>query len=188
MIAYLKGQIKNKDERSVILLVNNIGYQVNAAEHVLIKSKVGSELEVYTHMQTSQRDDTQELFGFISYEELIFFKKLISISGVGPRSALATLSIAKLATLKETIVSGDPSLLQKVAGIGKKTAERIIIELKDKIKDISGTYNLVDGDLMGALENLGYRAEDIRSIINKIPSDIEDSSERLRTALKLLGK
>lgn len=192
MIAYLKGQIKHKDERSVLVVSDNVGYRVFVPESTLLKVKLGEEIELYTHVHISSRDESVSIYGLPSVDEYAFFEQLISISGVGRRSALATLSVARVPELKGTIIQGDSSLLQKVAGIGKKTAERIVVELKDKIvvDDIVRDIGIQgsDGELILALEGLGYQLSDIREVIRLLPKDLETSEERVKAALKMLAK
>ena len=135
MIAYLVGTIKYKGSKSIILNVNNVGYEIFVIEPVLEKVKLDEEKDFFVH--TYVREDALSLYGFESPEEKRFFELLISISGVGPKSALQTLSIARLSEIKKAILRDDPSLLKKVSGIGTKTAERIVVELKNKLNDFS---------------------------------------------------
>ncbi len=163
-------------------------------EYLLLESKLGDDIELYTYQQVSSRDDTIELFGFKTQEEIHLFKQLTGISGVGPRSAVGVLSVAKLADIKSTISHGDSALLQKVAGIGKKTAERIVMELKDKIdfSDNQGTTDNFppssDAEVYEALEQLGYKAQDIRSILKDLPKDLETPEDKIKAALRLSGR
>jgi holliday junction DNA helicase RuvA len=190
MISYLKGQVKQKFDKSVLLVTNNIGYQIAVPEFLLVQVKVGDELELYTHLHVSSRDETMDIYGFATAEELAFFEQLISISGVGRKSALAALSVAKIDELQKTISRGDSALLQKVAGIGKKTAERIVVELKDKVLagDISTAMKGSDGEVISALEGLGYKIYDIREVLRQLPKELESSEDKIKSALKMLGK
>jgi holliday junction DNA helicase RuvA len=193
MIAYLKGQVKNKDDKSLLLVTGDVGYQVFVPEYVLLQVKEGAKLELFMHEHFSTREETISLYGFLKMEELDFFEQLIDVSGVGRRSALAALSVAKVEELRKTISREDPALLQKVAGIGKKTAERIVVELKDKIfsESASGAtldFSSGDGEVIGALEGLGYNAGDIREVIRRLPPELNSSEDRIKAALKMLGK
>lgn len=193
MISYLSGTIKYKNEKSLTVLTDNIGYRVFVPLYILEKVKVGEKIELFTHLDITLREETLDLYGFKTQEELAFFKKLISITGVGPRSALGTLSLAKLPDLKKTISKGDPSLLQKVAGIGKKTAERIVVELKDKLEALdlkSQIPGISDQDLdaFEALIGLGYKPQEVRKVLREIPEKIEKAEERIKEALKRLGR
>ena len=190
MISYIKGNVIIKKERFIVVSVGSIGYQIYLTAQDLEKIRESDELKVYTH--THVREDALELYGFQTWSELEFFSQLIEISGVGPRSALAVMSVAPLEDIKKAVVHGDPAILQQVAGIGKKTAERIIVELKEKVKfttdfDTDGLMNIGDTQVIEALNSLGYKDKEIRPIITKISPDITDLGERIREALKILG-
>lgn len=192
MIAYLKGQVIKKTEKDIILLVNNIGYEIYLPEKFLSDINSNQDLELFVYHK--QREDAQELYGFSSYEEREFFKQLLTVSGVGPKSAISVLSIASVSDLRTAIVSGNSDMFKRVSGIGSKTAERIIIDLKNKLgsvnfsissSDVSGNQDL---DVFEALSVLGFQDNDIRSVYNQIPKDLEKSSEKIKYALKLLKK
>jgi len=166
MIAYLKGKIILKKDKYVIVNTGAIGYQVWLNEKALAVVKEDEEAEFYTHLYS--REDSQELYGFLSLPELELFKNLLSISGVGPKSALATLAVASVSDIMQAVLTEDPNILQSVSGIGKKTAERIILELKNKIEKLSGKLS-ADGvsaapkdlEIIEALENLGYHRQEV---------------------------
>lgn len=191
MISYLKGTVLTKKERFVILLLHkDIGYRVFLTRQTLEQLPINSAVEAFIH--THVREDALELYGFLTLEELDFFERLIGISGVGPKSAMEVLSVAPLVDIKKAIVHGDPALLQKVAGIGKKTAERIIVDLKEKIafagdqepdRDLTNNLNI-----LRALSALGYRETEIRHAIGKISSENKELSEQIKEALKILSR
>ncbi len=190
MISFIKGTIIRKTDKYVVLDIGNLGYQVFLTTQTLEKNKKGDSVSFFTH--THVREDILDLYGFETWEDLDFFNQLIDISGVGPRSALAVLSVAPLEEIKKAVVHGDPALLQQVAGIGKKTAERIIVELREKIKftsdfDLTSLANIGDTQVIEALISLGYKEKEIRPIITKIPADITDLGLRIKEALRLLG-
>ncbi len=188
MIAYLRGQIKYKTDRYLIIEINGLGYQVFTTEALLHSVKIEQTLELYTHQHV--KEDILDLYGFATPEELNFFEKLISVSGVGPKSGLAVLSIAKLSDIKKAIAGGDPTLLKKVSGIGQKTAERIVVELKNKMDLLpdaaSGATNDND-EVIAALEALGCVATEIRQALRKIPDDLTDAPSRVKAALKIIN-
>ena len=142
-------------------------------------------------MHTYVREEALDLYGFTTPEELRFFEQLISISGVGPKSAMGVLSIAGLSDIKKAIIHGDPKLLQKVSSIGKKIAERIIIELKEKInvsEKEAGGISITDNiQLLEALQALGYKEAEIRRTIQLITPEAKDISDRIKEALRLLS-
>jgi holliday junction DNA helicase RuvA len=186
MIGYIKGRLISKEEGSVLLENNGIGYLVATVPSVLGR-EVGSELELYTYLQV--REDALNLFGFLSKAELSFFELLITVSGVGPKMALTILSSGENDLIKQAIVNGDIAIFTKIGGVGKKTAERIVVELKDKLAVLSdGSSVNVSGseDLLFALENLGYSKKEIKEVLAKLDHS-QSSEEKLRHALKLLS-
>lgn len=189
MIAYLKGKILSKNNKSVILLLNNIGYEVFLSQKSLETAGIGLEKEFFIHSQI--KEDLFDLYGFESQEELNLFKKLISVSGVGPKSALNVLNIATVSELKRAIGSGDSDILQQVSGIGKKTAERLVVELKEKFIDDMSDISIVGGDrkqILEALVSLGYKDAEIRDVVKELPDDDGDLATKIKQALKMLNK
>jgi len=192
MISYLKGKIKHKGDSFVILEVNNVGYQVFISPLFYADLELDLEVEFYTYQQV--REDALNLYGFRNMAELGMFELLLSINGIGPRSALGVMSIASVADIKESIGRGDPALLTKVSGIGRKTAERVVLELREKIGRLSVGGAKASGDLLGssdeidALMALGYSLSQAREALNNVDIKIKDSGERIRQALKKLGK
>ncbi|MFH0873298.1 MAG: Holliday junction branch migration protein RuvA [Candidatus Komeilibacteria bacterium] len=190
MISFIKGNIIIRQERYLVIDIGSLGYQVYCTSQTLEKLRDQNEVSLFTH--THVREDAMELYGFITWEEMEFFEKLIEISGVGPKSALAVMSVAPLEDIKKAVVHGDPAILQRVTGIGKKTAERIIVELKEKIKfssplDSNAIASLGDSQLFEGLQSLGYKEREIRQILPQIPIDVTDLGERIKEALKLLS-
>ena len=191
MISNLSGTIKYKNDKTVILDVSGVGYEIAMTQPALEKIKVGSQEEIFCHLYV--REDALALYGFVIPEEKKFFELLISISGVGPKSALQTLSIAKLTEIKQAVLRGDPSLLRKVSGIGQKTAERIVIELRNKLDDLPVGNEKINlstssAEAFEALQGLGYSANEVREVLRKIPAEISDEDEIIKLALKNLGK
>jgi Holliday junction DNA helicase RuvA len=192
MIAYLRGQVKIKSDKYIILDVAGVGYQVFVSPAALKEIGDKQEIELYTHLYL--REDAQELYGFLNLEERDFFELLLSVSGVGPKGALGVLSIASLEAVKRAIIHGDPQVLTKVSGIGKKTAERIVVELKNKIEITSGEEQTIypsevgDSAAIDALVGLGYSASEARDALKEVDKEITEVEERVRAALKLLGK
>jgi len=188
MIAYLSGTILNKGRGFVILLNNGIGYKIFISAALHADVSLGQKIEFYLHHHI--KEDAQNLYGFKEFSELEFFQLLISVSGVGPKSALGVLAIANVSDLKSSIAQGDPSLLNKVSGIGKKTAERLVLELKNKIDYLSpalsgetGASINASSDEIDALVALGYSLQQAREALQNVDSDIKDSGERIRKAL-----
>ena len=188
MIGYLEGNIISRGDRDVTLNVGGVGYRVNLAAETLRKFSIGEEAKIWTHLQ--QREDTIELYGFLEKNELDLFETLIGVSGVGPRTALSIINVAPVDTLKRAISSGELSYFTKVSGIGRKTAEKIMIELREKFGKATaeGVELKEEQDVLEALESLGYSARDAREAARKIPDDIKGASNRVKEALKQLGK
>lgn len=192
MIASISGTIQVRNERSLVVGVQGIGYEIYATPLVLEKVKVGQDITLQTHLHV--REDIMELYGFLASEELRFFRMLLQVSGIGPKSALAVMSLASVVDLKRAISRGDASLLTKVSGIGTKTAERLIVELKDKLDTIeevtpgSLADNLGDHQAIDGLVALGYTQREAREALRQVDQDIVEVKDRIRAALKLLGK
>jgi Holliday junction DNA helicase RuvA len=184
MIAYLKGKVLQKTSSFVLLENAGIGYKVLVTPEVLEEHNVGDDAELYIYHKSG--DDGQTLFGMPDFPTLQFFELLITISGVGPKMALAIVSAAKIDVLQQAISNGDVAIFTRMSGVGKKTAERIILELKNKMTDVglSGTGDS-QSDVYDALINLGYNAKEVRDILPKLQS--ADMSDQIREALKMLG-
>ena len=188
MIAYLKGKIIHKGNGIVILENNNIGYKIFLGEELFNEISLSEEREFFIYQQV--KEDASDLYGFKNSFDLELFELLISVSGVGPKSALGILNLAGGADIKEAILSGDSASLTKVSGIGKKTAERLVLELKTKVAKLDGGKELLNStvsfgaDEIDALISLGYSLVEARSALKEVDPKIKDSSERVRAALK----
>lgn len=186
MIGSIRGKIILKTEKFLIVETGGVGYKINVSPDVLSKTKkIGDTLFLFIH--THVREDALDLYGFLERPELEFFEMLINVSGIGPRSALAILGIASIETLKKAIGTGDTSYLTKISGIGKKTAERIVIELRDKMgTDLSGASLQIELDALEALKSLGYGQNEAREALKKVSPDA-NTNTKIREALKILG-
>lgn len=192
MIAQLTGTIVRHDTRFVVLDVHGVGYKVFVTSDFFNKLSplLQKEVTLVTYMVV--REDALDLYGFLTEAELSFFELLISISGIGPKTALGILNVASVHTLQTAIATGDTTHLTKVSGIGKKNAEKIVLELKDKIDTISGLEHgeamKNESDALEALTSLGYKEHEAREALKKIDKTISDTSGKIKAALKLLGK
>ncbi|MEK7189855.1 MAG: Holliday junction branch migration protein RuvA [Patescibacteria group bacterium] len=190
MISYLEGKILSRGKNSFVVLTGTgVGYEVKVAPGLLLQYSVGDSIKIFTYLQV--REDSQDLYGVSSSEELDFFKTLVSVSGVGPKSALHILALGSLAEIKSAIVHGDLTYLTKVSGIGRKIAERIIVELKDKLEKTDAAVGNRDssklGDVVEALVEMGYSLNQARDAVKEIKTD-GDASKVLKEALKMLNK
>ncbi len=190
MISQLYGKITHKDERYLVMDVNGVGYKVFAPTDVIEKTKNAESVRIWTHLVV--REDALDLYGFNTKDDLEFFEMLIGISGIGPKTALSILNLASIPTIKKAISSGDSTYLTKVSGIGKKNAEKIVLELKDKLlvseDDVRYASRGDESDSLEALKALGYSEREAREALKKVPDDIADIGERVKRALKILSK
>jgi Holliday junction DNA helicase RuvA len=188
MIGHLEGTVLKVDGGFAILSVGGVGYKVAATKEVLARLTSNKEAAFWTHLAV--REDALDLYGFPAEEELHFFQMLLTVSGIGPKSALAILDIAAVETLRSAIATGNASYLTTVSGIGKKTAEKIVLELRDKVgASTEGSAAAFSGDMeaLEAMRALGYSAQEAREALRKVPAHIEKGNERLREALKIAG-
>ena len=194
MIGSIKGKIALKSEKFLILETGGVGYKVCVSPDTLSKAKKsppagGDEVMLWVH--THVREDALDLYGFLEYPELEFFEMLISVSGIGPKGALTILGVTTIETLQRAISTGDISYLTKISGIGKKTAEKIVIELRDKVGKKAGgkeESSLRDElDALEALRSLGYSQNEAREALKKCPPGM-DTNAKIREALKVLGR
>jgi Holliday junction DNA helicase RuvA len=177
MIAYLEGKAMNKQEKTLTLNVNGVGYLVNMPKSILEKIEDGQTLALHIH--TNVREDDISLFGFQTKEDLQFYKLLISVSGVGPKTALEIMN-APINKTRKAIAQRDVAHLTLTPGIGKKTAERIIIDLEGKIKadfleetdSETGNKPAASEDIVQALVQLGYHRQHVLDGLKKIPTEI----------------
>ena len=196
MIGSLIGLIKDKKPSLVLLEVNGVGYEV----HIPLSTSFqlpnnGESTFILTHLVI--RDDQHTLYGFASEEERKLFRALIKISGVGAKMALTILSGINVNGFVQSVINGDVDTLVHLPGIGKKTAERLIVEMKDKIQDVTDSPELTgsaasDNNMLlearNALVNLGYKSSEARKILDKIDTTGLEVEELLRQALKSLNK
>jgi Holliday junction DNA helicase RuvA len=190
MIYSIKGIILAKEGNYVIVEVGGIGLKIFAATRTLRQLANGEAVNLFSHLHV--KEDALDLYGFLDQDELKFFEMLIGISGVGPKSALAVLDVAELRELGAAIQEGRADLLTQASGIGRKTAERVILELKGKILS-SGSDTVVqrmegDGDLIETLTSLGYRREQAKAAVGRVDQTIVGLEARLKAALKILGR
>lgn len=193
MYAHFYGKIDSILKDKVIIDVNNIGYEIYMPESEISRLEIGEQVKIYTHLNV--REDDMKLFGFLTYETLEFFRKLILVSGVGPKVALGIISNISTSDMCIAIATEDVALLKQIPGIGPKMAQKIIFELKDKItnEDListsskSGTSkfaNLNEQEAITALQVLGYSLKQIKDVLSKV--DISNCSveEIIKKVLK----
>ncbi len=193
MISLLKGTIAEISGKEITLLTSGgVGYKILGSPALLSICQPGKESTVTTHLVV--REDALELFGFVDQSESALFKHFLSVSGVGPKTALQLLALGSANDIAGAVHRGDVSYLTTVSGIGKKTAERLIVELRSKLKDMGtapagsqgGTKQDMIGDVIDALVGLGYSAIEARETINRLDSQGKNSEQLLREALQTI--
>lgn len=190
----VRGTIDELGDNYAVVDIGSIGYKVFVTADTLHGLRVGSPVKFSTHNVV--REDADDLYGFVKKSEKDFFTLLIGVSGIGPKSALNILSLVSAETLAGAIRTGSTAHLVKVSGIGRKTAEKIVLELKDKMGGItagdeSGEFSAgmsSDLDAIAALMALGYEADESREALKKIDKEITDTGKKVKAALKELGK
>jgi Holliday junction DNA helicase RuvA len=189
MISRIEGTILYLSEKYAVLDTSGVGYKVFILPESIGLCKLGDKTSFWTYLAV--RENSLDLYGFKTIEEMNFFELLLDVSGIGPKSALSILSVASIETLQKAIATSDTSYLTKVSGIGRKTAEKIVIELRDKLKaykNIDGSTSLRDeGDVIEVLKSLGYSQQESRDVIKRIPETITDTKSRIKEALRLLA-
>ncbi len=188
MIGKLTGTINEIDGQTAILDVQGVGYLISFTEPDVGQLHVGQEISVW--IQTIVRSESLELFGFIEKESLKIFTLLTGISGIGPKSALAILSLAGPDTLRQAVAEGDSVYLTKISGIGRKNAQKIVMELKDKLETRTGQQHDLrsNAEAIEALQALGYTTKQARETIQQLPEGITTSEEKIKAALQKLSR
>ncbi|MBQ8596671.1 MAG: Holliday junction branch migration protein RuvA [Lachnospiraceae bacterium] len=200
MIAFVRGIVEDLTEDNIVVDVGGIGYNVKiSAGTAALISGIGDEIKLYTY--TSVREDAFQLFGFLTRDELEIFKKLITVNGIGPKGGLSILSVMSADDIRFAVISGDAKMIAKAPGIGKKTAERVILDLKDKISledtlmhkemagagaaGAAGNDNQAGNEAVEALTALGYSASDAVRAVKSVPiTEDMDVEDILKLALK----
>ena len=192
MIYSVSGVLALKEENFVVVEAGGVGLRlyVSKGTRTALPAAGGEGVvRLFSHLHV--KEDALDLYGFASQDELEFFGMLIGVSGVGPKSALAILDTGPLEELAAAIKENRPDLLTRAAGIGRKTAERVILELKAKVESTRSGAVVermeTDSDLIEALASLGYRRDEARAAIAKVGEEVKGTEERLKAALKILG-
>lgn len=187
MIGSITGKIQHKGTGFLVVETNGVGYKVAVTPPLHFESKIGSEISLVIH--TYVREDQISLYGFQTMPELEFFEQLLTVSGIGPKSALGIMSISSLEMIKSAIASGDAGLFKKVSGIGTKTAERVIVELREKLKAQGNATPVAQehSDALEALIALGYKEQQAREALKNVPES-KALQDKIKLALKALQK
>ena len=192
MIAALTGRVAEKDENSLVVEVGGVGFQVYVPLGLLGETHVGETVSLHTYLAVRENDLT--LYGFLTKEEREFFTLLLGVSGVGPRLALAALSTLTPNAMRRAVFGEQAEVFRGIPGVGKTTAEKILLHLKNKVKDVEGLEPIsalddVDTEVLAALTALGYSIVEAQSALQFIPKDApKDVETRLRIALGYFTK
>ncbi len=190
MISRIEGIVWDINEKFMTVGVGGIGFKIFSTKETKETSIKGSPISLFTHLVV--KEDALDLYGFSNPEEMNLFQMIITISGIGPKTALNVLNISSVQALKNAIKKNDIAHLVKVSGIGRKIAEKIVLELKDKIgieTEDYGDITLRDEiDAVEALKSLGYSQKDAREALKDIDKSIVKTGDRIKEALKVLNK
>ena len=184
MIARITGTVVEREEKALIIDVGGIGYRVLVLSSTRERAKKDTEVILLIHHHVS--DQAQDLYGFNTKEQLEYFKMLLSVPKVGPKTAIGILDVAPPKVLSQAVAEDDVTVLTKVSGVGKKTAERLLIELKGKIKGakVSSLASGIAGEVVDALVSIGYSPTQAREAASKLPKKLKTVEEAVREALK----
>ncbi len=194
MIRHITGKISHLNSNYIVIDNNGIGYQVYVSRTE--QFKIDAEITLHTYHVL--RDTVSDLYGFFTLDELETFELLLSLPKVGPKSAAQIMNQADIELLKIAVLNNDPNHLSKMSGIGKKTAEKIVLGLKDKLDNL-GIANHTDGstntiitsfqtDTIDALVSLGYPQSEARNLVQQLPNDIDNVNDAIKVILKELGQ
>ena len=200
MIGCLIGEVFALEAPTVLLNVNGVGYEIDTPLSTFCQLQKGQKVTLWTHLVV--REDAQQLYGFSDTQEKIIFRTLLKVNGVGPKMALGILSTLSVDMLIHTVEHGDVKTLVKVPGVGTKTAERLMIELRDRFKAFSTTTvsnntastqiqftgNSAVAEAEAALQSLGYKPLEAQKLIQAVKADFTEASDIIRAALKSLNK
>ena len=192
MISYISGKIIGKQNQAVVIITGaGVGYEIRVSPVLFLELSVGSQVELHTYLAV--RENAMELYGFKTEPDKCLFTKFLDVSGVGPKSALHLLSLGTVEEISSAISRGDVEYLTKVSGVGKRTAERIVVELKNKLDSNGTDVGLATeqseslGDVIDALISLGYKKEEARVAVKDLSVEGKTSEELLREVLKTVS-
>lgn len=189
MIASLSGNLSFAAERFVVLDVAGVGYKIFTTGKVVRGAqKEAGVILFWTHL--SVRETALDLYGFLEKSELLFFELLLTVSGIGPKTALGIMNVAPVEMIVSAVTESDSSHLVKVSGISAKNAQKIILELKGKVDGfrMETPAGEKESDALEALEALGYSLREAREVLKKISPELATPGEKIKEALKMLGK
>lgn len=188
MIARLEGTIVEKESNAIILDVGGVGYRVFVPLRDMGGKRTGDQATFHIHHHINE--NASDLYGFESPASLAMFRELIKVSSVGPKTALAILSLRSTEEIQRAVMQNNPDMLARIPGVGKKTVERILVDLKSKIGEAGLGADAPQGenDVFNALVSLGYSRDEAFRALREIPSDLATVEEKVRASLKILSQ
>ena len=191
MIGFLNGTIELLQRPFVITDVHGVGYKVLVPDSVYSKLSLGQKIKIFTY--THVREDALDLFGFLESQDLGLFESLLTISGIGPKTALNIFSFGERKDIIEAIIKGDVTFFTSVPRLGTKNAQKIIIELKNKMGseadlDLTGKDLLENAEVVQALKNFGFSVGEAQKAVREVKKEGISTEEKIRLALKALGR
>jgi Holliday junction DNA helicase RuvA len=191
MISSIRGTVLQTGDSWVVIELGGLGLRVSVPAPLAARAGAGQTLALFTHLQV--REDALALFGFETPDQLAFFEMLLGVSGIGPKVALSLLSHFSVETLRQSVVRGSPDRLAGIPGVGRKTAEKIVFHLKDKLAAAGELgapgWSETDTEVVAALTSLGYSLVEAQTALQRVPVDAPPDSEiRLRLALQALAR
>jgi holliday junction DNA helicase RuvA len=195
MISYLEGTIKDiTSKEACIFTVSGVGYGVQFSKGDLESLSIGDDIHIYVH--THVREEALDLYGFLNKADRMMFEQLTSISGIGPKSALGILSLSDSQTLYEHVVKNNTAYLTQISGIGKKIAEKIVLELRDKLPKIGFDFKndgtgiektaVSDVEVFEALKAMGYSPKEAKHALDNLPVGLESTADKIKAALRVV--
>lgn len=187
MIGSIRGTVIGTIRGDLLIETGGIGYRIAVTAQTMTRIADGQEVLLYTH--EAVRETADDLFGFLEKDDLMCFELLLTVSGVGPKSALAVMNAVESATLRSAIARGDAKALSSAYGIGKKTAEKIVLELREKmVAPDKGTEPGIDHEVLEVLVGLGYSQKEARDAVRALPRSLVSPEEKIREAIKLASR
>lgn len=187
MISSLTGKVKHLSTSNLVVDISGVGISVNVPARVAAQSNLGSAIELHTYLVV--REDALTLYGFLDLIDRNFFELLLSVTGIGPKVAQAILSLNDAAGVAQAISTGDLKTLESIPGLGKKGAQRLVLELKDKVslylQHESKSANQISNQVEVALQGLGYSVKESKEVTSQIRNQIEENNLDLSGAIKL---
>lgn len=188
MIGSLDGTVRGIIRETVVVEINGVGYRVSVPISTITNAKEGARIFLWTHLVV--RENAEDLYGFETKDELQWFELLLTVSGVGPKSALGIMNAVDTKSLERAIGKNDAGVLSKAFGIGRKTAEKIVLELREKIGTMPGAEHESgsDGDVVDALVSLGYSLREARDAVRAVAKDLATPEARIREAIRIASR